>query len=37
MRDLAELERLELNVKDKGKYKGNIELLHSYMPIRKTK
>ena len=33
----TELERLELIVKDKDKYKGNIELLHGYMPIRKTK
>jgi hypothetical protein len=33
MRDLAELERRELIVKDKG----NIELLHDYMPMRKTK
>lgn len=37
MRDLAELERLELIVKDKDKYKGNIEIMHGYMPMRKTK
>jgi len=35
MRDLVELERRELIVKDK--YKGNIALLHDYMPMRKTK
>jgi len=33
MRDLTELERLELIVKDKG----NIEIMHGYMPMRKTK
>jgi len=37
MRDFAELERLELIVKDKDKYKGNIEIMHGYMPMRKTK
>jgi Fic family protein len=38
MRDLAELERLELIVKDKDKYKGNIEIMRGYMlPMRKTK
>jgi len=37
MRDIAELERLELIVKDKEKYKGNIEILRGYMPLRKTK
>jgi Fic family protein len=36
MRDLAELERLELVVKDKDRYKGNIEIMHGYMPMRKT-
>ena len=33
----AELERLELIVKDKDKYKGNIEIMRGYMPMRKTK
>ena len=37
MRDLAELERLELIVKDKGRYKGNIEIMRGYLPMRKTK
>jgi len=37
MRDLAELERLELIVKDKDKFKGNIEIMHGYMPMRKTR
>lgn len=37
MRDLSELERLGLIVKEKGKYKGNIEILRDYMPMRKTK
>jgi Fic family protein len=37
MRDLAELERLELIVRDKDKYKGNIEIMRGYMPMRKTK
>ncbi|RPH49073.1 MAG: Fic family protein [Desulfobacteraceae bacterium] len=37
MRDFAELERLELIVKDKDKYKGNIEIMRGYMPMRKTK
>jgi DNA-binding transcriptional ArsR family regulator len=36
MRDLAALERLELVVKDKDRYKGNIEIMHGYMPMRKT-
>jgi Fic family protein len=36
MRDLVELERLELVVKDKDRYKGNIEIMHGYMPMRKT-
>jgi len=36
-RDFAELERLGLIVKDKDKYKGNIEILRGYMPMRKTK
>ena len=35
MRDLAELERLELVVKDKDRYRGNIEIMHGYMPMRK--
>jgi len=37
MRDLSELERLELIVKDKDKYKGNIEVLQGLMPLRKIK
>ena len=37
MRDLAELERLELIVKDKGRYKGNIEIMRGYLPMRKIK
>jgi len=37
MRDLAELERLELIVKDKGRYKGNIEIMRGYLQMRKTK
>jgi len=37
MRDLAELERLELIVKEKDKYKGNIEIMRGYMPMRKAK
>lgn len=37
MRDLAELERLELIVRDKGKYKGNIEIMRGYMPMRKAR
>ena len=37
MRDLAELERLELIVKEKGRYKGNIEIMRGYLPMRKTK
>jgi Fic family protein len=36
MRDLAELERLELILRDKDKYKGNIEIMRGYMPMRKT-
>jgi hypothetical protein len=37
MRDLAELERLELIVKNKGRYKGNITIMRGYLPMRKTK
>ncbi|MEK7242578.1 MAG: Fic family protein [Thermodesulfobacteriota bacterium] len=37
MRDLVELERLELIVKDKGRYKGNIEIMRGYLPMRKSK
>ncbi len=37
MRDLAELERLELIVKEKGRYKGNIEIMRGYLPMRKVK
>jgi len=37
MRDLTELERLELIVKEKDKYKGNIEIMRGYMPMRKTR
>lgn len=37
MRDLAELERLDLIVRDKDKYKGNIEIMRGYMPLRKTR
>lgn len=37
MRDLAELEKLELVVKDKDKYKGNIDIMRGYMPMRKKK
>jgi len=37
MRDLTELERLELIVKNKDKYKGNIEIMQGYMPMWKTK
>ena len=37
MRDLTKLERLKLIVKNKDKYKGNIEIMHGYMPMRKTK
>ena len=37
MRDFAELERLGLIVKEKDKYKGNIEIMRGYMPMRKTK
>ncbi len=37
MRDLAELERLDLIVRNKDKYKGNIEIMHGYMPMRKTR
>ena len=37
MRDLVELERLELIVKEKGRYKGNIEIMRGYLPMRKGK
>ena len=37
VRDITELEKLALIVKDKDKYKGNIEIMHGYMPMRKTK
>jgi DNA-binding HxlR family transcriptional regulator len=37
MRDLTELERLELIVKEKGRYKGNIEIMSGYPPMRKAK
>ncbi|MHB8910513.1 MAG: Fic family protein [Syntrophales bacterium] len=37
MRDLMELERLELIVKDTGRYKGNIEIMSGYLPMRKAK
>ncbi len=37
MRDIAELERLELIAKDKDKYKGNIEIMRGYMPMRKAR
>lgn len=37
MRDLAELERLGLIVRKKDKYKGNIEIMRGYMPMRKMK
>jgi len=37
MRDLAELERLDRIVRNKDKYKGNIEIMHGYMPMRKTR
>ena len=37
MRDLTELERLELIVKEKGRYKGNIEIMRGYLPMRKAK
>jgi Fic family protein len=36
MRDFTELERLELIVKEKDKYKGNIDIMRGYMPMRKT-
>jgi Fic family protein len=36
MRDLAELEKLELIVKEKDKYKGNIEIMRGYIPMMKT-
>jgi len=36
-RDLLELEKLELIVKEKDKYKGNIEIMQGLMPLRKTK
>jgi hypothetical protein len=37
LRDLAELERLELIVKNNNRYKGNIEIMHGYLPMRKVK
>ena len=37
IRDITELEKMGLIVKDKDKYKGNIEIMHGYMPTRKTK
>ncbi len=37
MRDFAELEKLGLIVKEKNKFKGNIEIMRGYMPMRKTK
>lgn len=37
MRDLTELEKLELIVKDKDKYKGNIDIMRGFMPLRKKK
>jgi Fic family protein len=37
MRDLAELEKLGLIVKDKDKYKGNIDIMRGLMPLRKKK
>jgi len=37
MRDLTELERLELIIREKGRYKGNIEIMRGYLPMRKTK
>jgi Fic family protein len=37
MRDLAELQELGLIVKDKDKYKGNIDIMRGYMPLRKRK
>lgn len=37
MRDLAERERLESIVREKGRYKGNIEIMRGYLPMRKTK
>lgn len=36
-RDLLELEKLELIIKEKDKYKGNIEIMQGLMPLRKTK
>jgi len=33
----SNLKRLELIVRDKDKYKGNIEIMRGYMPMRKTK
>jgi len=36
-RDLTELERLDLIVRDKDKYKGNIEIMRGYMPQRKAR
>jgi Fic family protein len=37
MRDLAELQELGLIVKDKDKYKGNIDIMRGLMPLRKKK
>ncbi|MBN2439413.1 MAG: Fic family protein [Deltaproteobacteria bacterium] len=37
MRDLAELERLDLIARNKDKFKGNIEIMRGYMPRRKTR
>ena len=34
-RDLAELEELGLIVKEKDKYKGNIDIMRGPMPLRK--
>jgi len=36
-RDLTELDRLDLIVRDKDKYKGNIEIMRGYMPQRKAR
>jgi Fic family protein len=37
IRDLLELEKLELIVKEKDKYKGNIEIMQGFLPLRKAK
>jgi Fic family protein len=37
MRDLAELQELGLVIKNKDKYKGNIDIMRGYMPLRKKK